>query len=116
MIEAKAVQVRIDEIAQSLAQLDPLSRFYFDLEYRELHALSEIATSFGNSTQAPFPAGGDRADIVADQNHHRFALRLTSIGTAGNRPDHPSGAVRATELVQTAAGLYRSFREGMRGV
>jgi hypothetical protein len=58
IVKAQTVLLAIDDRFEASFQSSPLRRIDFDLEYRILHALSEIATAFATrrSRLAPPPS------------------------------------------------------------
>ena len=69
-VEAQAVRLRVDLVNETGAQGSPLRRVDFALEYRVLHALTEVLAEPRDTAQAPAAGGITRGDVVSDEHEH----------------------------------------------
>ena len=72
VVEAQTILLGVDQVEQHVSEADPLCRLHLALEDGVLHPKAEPDTGLCDSRQASLPAGSDSADIVADQDEHRY--------------------------------------------
>jgi hypothetical protein len=70
VVEAKAIGVRLNQLAKSLTESDPLCGFHLYLKNRKLNPLTVIATGPGYFAQTPLAVYRSSTDVIGDKNHH----------------------------------------------